>query len=595
MDELQDHVDDVIFVDAVQNTIPRPTKMWEMPGLEEVDNYINNPVNKEKILSIEGLCSNCLGFYLYTRFLKEVGKRLKAEFLRDVVMYKKSPSHMKAGIALTMKAKYLVPPGDRKTVTNTVPEGIMFLTRSVPGNLHHTFNWEEYIVSDVANFGEGEVNHITVCGEVLTTVLDAIAGMQEQEHPSNELFDEVEYVVFSSLKQGHSDSFKASSYYTEYINFMVLSTKPLTIDDFTLFRVLGRGGFGVVNGCKHSHTGKLYAMKVMDRKRIKAMRAETLLLAERATMMMLDSPFIVGLKYAFATPEELFLILDLMLGGDLGYMLYRRGPFNSVEVKYYAARTLLGLKALHDLGIVFRDLKPENILMDQKGRTRLSDLGLAVTVSRKGITGTCGSRGYWAPEMLRRNEDGSKVRYRLCVDWFSFGCVLYEFITGVCPFRTVMAKQWNGLTPKEKAIDTAILEMDPVFTVDQFPPAAEDLCSRLLDKNENTRLGAHGPEEVMAHPFFENIDWLAHMNDLVEPPYSPRSDLNVASQNEIGAFNDKKATDVQLTPLDLETFQDWDYIRTSSFLEEIVDFKYAEEKHGPISILVPGSVCCNIM
>ena len=60
----RDHVDDVIFVDAVQNTIPRPTKMWDMPGLEEVDNYINNPVNKEKVLSIEGLCSNCLGFYL---------------------------------------------------------------------------------------------------------------------------------------------------------------------------------------------------------------------------------------------------------------------------------------------------------------------------------------------------------------------------------------------------------------------------------------------------------------------------------------------------------------------------------------------------
>ena len=215
--------------------------------------------------------------------------------------------------------------------------------------------------------------------------------------------------------------------------------------------------------------------------------------------------------------------------------------------------------------------------------------------------------------MLRRSEDGTKIRYRLCVDWFSYGCVLYEFITGVCPFRTVMAKQWNGITQKEKAIDRAILEMDPVFTGDMFHPDAQDLCTRLLDKDENKRLGANGPEEVMAHPYFDNVDWVAYINDLVDPPYTPRSDLNVASQNEIGAFKDNKTTDVQLTPLDMETFQDWDYIRSAAFLEEIVEFKIAEDKHvgvhyfsstcnvnilfyvqGPISIMAPSSVCCAI-
>jgi hypothetical protein len=360
---------------------------------------------------------------------------------------------MKAHIANTMKIKYLLPVGTSMTTSGPVVEGVNHPTRTPSADLDEaTTDWKSFVISD-GSVVEG-ANHILVTGEPLTeaiALIDRIIGKSGASAAGSinalssttaaagsgsvnggesadevavlffpdDLFDKLEFIVFCSLRTAHQDSFRASNYYTEYINFIMLSTKPLTIDDFTLFRVLGRGGFGVVNGCKHSHTGKLYAMKVMERKRIKAMRAEMLVLTERNTMLMLDSPFIVGLKYAFTTPTELYLILDLMLGGDLGYLLYRRGPFNSLEVKYYAARTVLGLKALHDLGIVFRgkmraqlksltdcwlnvyacclfaDLKPENILMDQAGRTRLSDLGLAVPVYKKGITGTCGSRGYW--------------------------------------------------------------------------------------------------------------------------------------------------------------------------------------------------------
>ena len=392
------------------------------------------------------------------------------------------------------------------------------------------------------------------------------------------LYDELEAIIFSYVKLNHFMSFRVSSYFAEYVNFSILSERAPTVDDFTLFRVLGRGGFGVVNGCKHSYTGKLYAMKVMERRRIKSMRAETLCIAERQTMVMLDSPFIVGLKYAFTTPTELYLILDLMLGGDLGYALFRRRSFSPEEVKYYTVRTLLGIKALHDLSIVFRDLKPENILMDEKGRTKLSDLGLAIRISRNGITGTCGSRGYWAPEMLRRDSEGKRIRYKLCVDWFSFGCVVFEFFAGVCPFRTPEAKTWGGLLQRDTAMDRATLEMEPKFTPD-FDPIFRNLCERLLDKDENTRLGANGASEVMSHPYFADVNWDAYYNDTVKPPFVPSQDLNAASQHEIGNFNDKKLESVQLNAMDLELFEDWDYIRSQSFLEEIVAFKRCEELH----------------
>ena len=324
-----------------------------------------------------------------------------------------------------------------------------------------SIDWKQFMDLENAN------NSLKLIGPPLEKIVVTFKQISEQSEVALEaeinefLYDELEAIIFSYVKSNHFLSFRVSSYFAEYLNFLILSEKPLTVDDFTLFRVLGRGGFGVVNGCKHSHTGKLYAMKVMERRRIKSLKAETLCIAERQTMVMLDTPFIVGLKYAFSTPTELYLILDLMLGGDLGYALFRRRSFSVEEVKYYTVRTLLGLKALHDLSIVFRDLKPENILMDEKGRTKLSDLGLAIRISRNGITGTCGSRGYWAPEMLRRDSEGKRIRYKLCVDWFSFGCVIFEFLAGVCPFRTPEAKTWAGILQKDKAMDRAILEMEP--------------------------------------------------------------------------------------------------------------------------------------
>jgi beta-adrenergic-receptor kinase len=397
--------------------------------------------------------------------------------------------------------------------------------------------------------------------------------------PQN-LFDALDQIVFCYLRDQHWESFKLSDDYIKYFNFLTLSEKPVTENDFTLFRVLGRGGFGVVNGCKKCQTGQLYAMKVLDRKRIKMKKSETLCMTERNILIMIDSPFVVCMKYSYSTPSELFLILDLMVGGDLSYHLYRKAMFSAHETKYYICRTLLGLKALHDLNIVFRDLKPDNILMDGKGRTKLSDLGLAVRVPRNGLTGACGTRGYWAPEMLKRDPAGYRIRYNLSVDWFSFGCLLYEFMAGICPFRTEVARNWGGFgkKDKEKAIDLAVQEMDPVFDSELFDPISQDLISKLLNKDGKARLGANGPGEVMAHAYFDDVNWEEYIHDLIPPPCLPRKDLNVASQSEIGYFgDDANAKKLELTEGDLELFAKWDYIRPSAFLEEVVQFMQYEE------------------
>lgn len=123
------------------------------------------------------------------------------------------------------------------------------------------------------------------------------------------------------------------------------------MNDFSVHRIIGRGGFGEVYGCRKADTGKMYAMKCLDKKRIKMKQGETLALNERIMLSLVstgqDCPFIVCMTYAFHTPDKLCFILDLMNGGDLHYHLSQHGVFNESDMKFYAAEVILGKEIMH--------------------------------------------------------------------------------------------------------------------------------------------------------------------------------------------------------------------------------------------------------
>lgn len=293
----------------------------------------------------------------------------------------------------------------RQSATTASP-----LVHRVPGDNHGVE------ISDITgkSFQDehcSSMNVLRVCGTPLEHVLQHYhLSHPEHQHanvysiapdctePSGSLgeaMDVIEAIIFYRMKQRHFDDFRVSNQYRTYFNFMVLKRDTMSDEYFSLFRVLGRGGFGIVYGCKHCRSGKMYAMKVLNRKRLKTMSYNEACLTERNLLASLDSPFVTALVYAFQSPEHLYLILELMSGGDLKYHLHRKGRFNLHETKYFAGRALLGLQALHNMSVVYRDLKPDNILMTADGATKLSDFGLAATVNRKGLTGVCGTRGYW--------------------------------------------------------------------------------------------------------------------------------------------------------------------------------------------------------
>lgn len=148
-----------------------------------------------------------------------------------------------------------------------------------------------------------------------------------------------------------------------------------------------------LKACQKGTTGKLYAIKVMSKRRIKIKKSVQFVINERKALVdVAECPFIVNLKYSFHSNDELYLILDLMSGGDLGFHLQMQGKFTLAQCLYYAARIMLGLQALHDKGYAYRDLKPENCLLTADGRVKLTDLGLATKTSPQLPSGVVGTR-----------------------------------------------------------------------------------------------------------------------------------------------------------------------------------------------------------
>eukprot|EP00591_Stephanopyxis_turris_P001140 CAMPEP_0195523900 /NCGR_PEP_ID=MMETSP0794_2-20130614/23395_1 /TAXON_ID=515487 /ORGANISM="Stephanopyxis turris, Strain CCMP 815" /LENGTH=779 /DNA_ID=CAMNT_0040653999 /DNA_START=323 /DNA_END=2659 /DNA_ORIENTATION=+ len=435
----------------------------------------------------------------------------------------------------------------------------MTLERALGGIPHHLRLDEER--SSITVHPEGDKKNI----EELTedneeTELDSYYTKKSESN--RDIFDLVELIVLEGLKREYWKKFLQSKLYRKWLNFMWFQDRKVVEEDFFLMRVLGRGGFGLVHGCKKGTSGKLFAMKVMNKKRIKIKKSEQLTLNERSALASVDSPFVVKLSYSFQSKDNIFLILDLMTGGDLGFHLVQKGRFTRKESLYFSARIMLGLQALHDRQYVYRDLKPENCLMGDDGRVKLSDLGLATKIHPT-LHGAAGTRGYWAPEMLRRNANGKRLCYGHTVDWFSFGCVVAEFISGINPFRSEAALNFGlkqGKTSKEKAIDCATMEMTPVFDPAKFDHDSADLCLRLLDKDETKRLGRNGCEEIMSHRWFRDLNWEAILCDRMKPPFVPAKDVNAASQSEIGTFaEDKVFHETVVDEKDRKIYENWDW------------------------------------
>eukprot|EP00854_Cymbomonas_tetramitiformis_P022685 gene22685-27384_t len=177
--------------------------------------------------------------------------------------------------------------------------------------------------------------------------------------------------------------------------------KKVSVDEFELLCVLGRGAFGKVFQVRREDTGEILAMKVMSKDRILKKNQGWYARAERDILTDIDHPYIIKLHCSFQSSQKCYLLLDFVNGGHLFFQLYRQGMFSEDMAKVYTAELVLAVSHLHSKGIMHRDLKPENILLDARGHIRLTDFGLAKVVSGDaGTNSMCGTMEYMAPEII---------------------------------------------------------------------------------------------------------------------------------------------------------------------------------------------------
>ena len=294
--------------------------------------------------------------------------------------------------------------------------------------------------------------------------------------------------------------------------------KTYKFGDLEHVAILGSGTFGRVTLVKEKTSRQIYALKTMLKTEIVAHKQQNNVLNEKNIMMSCHHPFILRLYQTFKDARKLYMLIEFVQGGELFGVVHtaRSDGVPDSQAKFYAAGIILALGYLHKKDIAYRDLKPENCLIDAAGYPKLIDFGFAKVLTGSSKTYTlCGTPEYLAPEQVIESEG-----HTCAVDYWAFGILLYEMVSGVSPFAI------GEDTPHSILFDNIVRGkvQHPLSDYTDNTLCA-DLVSKLLVREPLKRLGnvlSRGVDDVIDHPFFESIDFDQFMRKKTTAPWVPK-------------------------------------------------------------------------
>ncbi|CAL1680443.1 unnamed protein product [Lasius platythorax] len=308
----------------------------------------------------------------------------------------------------------------------------------------------------------------------------------------------------------------------------------MTLENFRLLSVLGRGHFGKVILSQYRNTGEYFAIKALKKGDIIARDEVESLLSEKRIFEVANTtrhPFLVNLFACFQTEAHVCFVMEYAAGGDL-MMHIHADVFGEPRAVFYSACVVLGLQYLHENRIIYRDLKLDNLLLDTEGYVKIADFGLCKEGMGYGDrTGTfCGTPEFLAPEVL------TETSYTRAVDWWGLGVLIFEMLVGESPFPG---------DDEEEVFDSIV--NDEVRYPRFLSLEAIAIMRRLLRKNPDRRLGSseRDAEDVKKQAFFRHIAWDDLLLRRVKPPFVPV----IHSVEDVSNFDEEFTSEKpQLTP-----------------------------------------------
>ncbi|XP_040110754.1 serine/threonine-protein kinase 32C isoform X2 [Oryx dammah] len=267
--------------------------------------------------------------------------------------------------------------------------------------------------------------------------------------------------------------------------------EDVNLDHFQILRAIGKGSFGKVCIVQKRDTQRMYAMKYMSKRQCIERDEVRNVFRELEILQEIEHVFLVNLWYSFQDEEDMFMVVDLLLGGDLRYHLQQNVQFSEDTVRL--------------------DVKPDNILLDERGHAHLTDFNIA-TIIKDGerATALAGTKPYMAPEIFQSFVSGG-TGYSFEVDWWSVGVMAYELLRGWRPYDIHSSSAAESLV---QLFSTVSVQYVPAWSKETVA-----LLRKLLTVNPKHRVSSL--QDMRAAPALAGVLWAELSEKKVEPGFVP--------------------------------------------------------------------------